>query len=87
MPASAASRSSTSRPGAATAGPSPVSRTNFSVGLSASRGAKLFHAALSMTIARACESLARYSTSSAVSRVEVGTLIAPRFIAPRKAVG
>ena len=67
--------------------PPPASSTNFSVGLPASRGAKVAQAALSMTIARACESRARYSTSSAVSSVEVGTLIAPRFIAPRNAVG
>ena len=40
-----------------------------------------------MTMACAPESWARYSTSSAVRSVEVGTLTAPRFIAPRNAVG
>ena len=40
-----------------------------------------------MTSTRAPESAARYTTSSEVSRMEVGTGMAPRFMAPRKTTG
>ena len=46
----------------------------------ASFGPSARHAALSITSAAAPESFARYSTSSAVSSVEVGTAMAPRFM-------